>query len=221
MRAAALLLAGGRGERLGEDLPKAFVEFGGRSLLAHAVAAVDGCPEIDGFVVAAPGGWLPAAREACSASGKLIDVVEGGETRAGSVRRALEALPKEFDAVICHDVARPLAGPKLFSAVLAALPEGDAVVPVVPIADTLKRTRGEAVLETVDRTGLAAAQTPEAFRRSVLEAAHAGGAEATDDAALVERAGGKVVAIPGDPANIKLTTPEDIRIAAALLGRHG
>lgn len=216
-----MLLAAGRGERLGEDIPKAFIELGGKSLLAHAVAAVEACPEIDGFVVAVPSGWASRAREQCSAAGKLIDVVTGGETRADSVRRALKAVPGDFDALVCHDVARPLAGPKLFSAVLSPLPDADAVVPVVPIADTIKRVQGEVVTETVDRTGLAAAQTPQAFRRSALEAGHADAVDSTDDAVLVERAGGKVVAIPGDPANMKLTTPDDVRIAAVLLGRHG
>jgi 2-C-methyl-D-erythritol 4-phosphate cytidylyltransferase len=221
MRAAAVLLAAGRGERLGEDVPKAFVELGGKSLLAHAVAAVEGCPEIDGFVIAVPDGWTAAARQLCSSADKLIDVVTGGETRAGSVRVALRAVPRDFDAVVCHDVARPLAGPKLFSAALAALSDADAVVPVLPIADTVKRVDGEAVIETIDRTGLAAAQTPQAFRRLVLEAAHADAVDATDDAALVERTGGRVIAIAGDPLNLKVTTPDDMRIAAALLGRHG
>ena len=140
-----------------------------------------------------------------------------------SVRRAVEALPAEFDAVVCHDVARPLAGPKLFAAAVEALAGADGVVPVVPIVDTVKRVRDMAVTETIDREGLAAAQTPQAFRRVALEAAHASAPDqsATDDAVLVERAGGTIRAIPGDPLNLKITTPDDLWIATALLGRHG
>ncbi|HEV3474039.1 MAG TPA: 2-C-methyl-D-erythritol 4-phosphate cytidylyltransferase [Actinomycetota bacterium] len=223
MKAGALLLAAGRGERLGADVPKAFLEIGGRTLLAYAVGAIEDCPEVDGFVVAVPVGRERLARDLCSGSGKLLDVVTGGDTRTASTRRALEALPAEFDAVVCHDVARPLTGPKIFSAVLGALADADGVVPVVPIADTVKRVRDGVVTETVDRAGLSAVQTPQAFRREALEDAHARvpDEQATDDAVLVERAGGKVIAVAGDPTNIKVTTPDDVSVAAALLGRHG
>jgi 2-C-methyl-D-erythritol 4-phosphate cytidylyltransferase len=223
MKTAALLLAAGRGERLGEQVPKAFLELGEQALLAHAAAAVEECPAIDAFVVAAPAGWERAAAELVAGSPKLLRVVTGGETRMASVRRAVEALPAEFDAVVCHDVARPLAGPKLFAAAVEALAAADGVVPVVPIVDTVKRVRDMAVTETIDREGLAAAQTPQAFRRVALEAAHASAPDqsATDDAVLVERAGGTIRAIPGDPLNLKITTPDDLWIATALLGRHG
>jgi 2-C-methyl-D-erythritol 4-phosphate cytidylyltransferase len=120
--------------------------------------------------------------------------------------------------VVVHDAARPLATRALFEAVVAAVRSGaDAAIPGLPVADTLKRVRDERVLETVDRGELVAVQTPQAFRASMLRAAHAGSDDATDDAALVEAVGGNVVVVPGEPRNLKITTPDDLLVAAALL----
>jgi 2-C-methyl-D-erythritol 4-phosphate cytidylyltransferase / 2-C-methyl-D-erythritol 2,4-cyclodiphosphate synthase len=225
MRAAAILLAAGRGERMEAEQPKAFIELGGRTLLERSVATAQGCPEIDGFVVVAPAGHEARARS-LAGSAKVVEVVTGGETRQASVRRGLEALPGGFDTVICHDVARPLAVPALFSMVLPVSDPWDGVIPVVAVVDTLKRIEGQAVLETVDRGGLAGAQTPQAFRRSALEAAHrdaeAAGIDASDDAALLERSGFRVRVTEGDPLNIKITRKRDLETAEALLRlRHG
>jgi 2-C-methyl-D-erythritol 4-phosphate cytidylyltransferase len=217
MRAAALLLAAGRGERMRSAEPKAFLRLRGKTLLERAVAAVEECADIEGFVVSAPGGHESAVEE-LARSPKLLAVSVGGETRQESVRRALSSLPDRFDAVVCHDVARPLADPKLFSDVLAALGSAHGVIPVVPVADTVKRVRDGEILETVAREGLALAQTPQAFRRRSLEAAHAAAtASLTDDAALLEAAGFRVATVPGGPANIKVTEPRDLRLAEALL----
>jgi 2-C-methyl-D-erythritol 4-phosphate cytidylyltransferase len=225
MRAAALLLGAGRGERLEGDAPKAFAAVAGRTLLELVVAAIDASPGIEGFVVAAPRGWEARARSAAGPSAKLLEVVAGGETRQASARRALAAVPASFDAVVCHDVARPFASAALFAAVLNGLGSADGVVPAVPLPDTVKRIDDGRVAETLRREGLVIVQTPQAFRREPLEAAHraaeAEGFEGTDDAALLERAGFPVVVVPGDPANLKITRPDDLRVASLLAGGRG
>ena len=218
MRAVALLLAAGRGERLAGDRPKAFLEVGGRTLLEHAVAAVEACPDVEGHVVAVPEGWEQEAERIGRRSGKHLAVVRGGPSRRASVGAAMAAVPEGIDVVVCHDVARPLASPELFSAVLAPLDRADGAIPVLPVSDTVKRVAEGAVLETVPREGLALAQTPQAFRREALQAAHARDTgEGTDDAVLLERAGFRVAVVPGEPSNLKITVPEDLRLARALL----
>jgi 2-C-methyl-D-erythritol 4-phosphate cytidylyltransferase len=137
-------------------------------------------------------------------------VVAGGGTRSASVRAGLAAVPEGTAVVVVHDAARPGASPGLFAAVVAAVREGaDAAVPGVPVVDTIKRVV-DGVVETLDRSQLVAVQTPQAFRAAALRAAHAGGGEATDDGALVEAAGGRVVIVPGEPDNVKVTTPADL-----------
>jgi 2-C-methyl-D-erythritol 4-phosphate cytidylyltransferase len=218
MSAVALLLAAGRGERIAADRPKAFLELAGRTLLEISIAAIEACPDVEGHVVAAPEGWEEEAARVGRPSAKHVAVVRGGPSRRASVAAALAAVPDGFDAVICHDVARPLASPKLFSAVLAMLDRADGVIPVLPVSDTVKRVTEGMVVETVPREHLALAQTPQAFRRAALEAVHAGPPEeATDDAILLERAGYRVAAIAGEPSNLKITVPEDVRLAAALI----
>jgi 2-C-methyl-D-erythritol 4-phosphate cytidylyltransferase len=223
MRAAAVLLAAGKGERLGGG-DKGLVELAGRPLLAYSIETVDSCPAIESFVIAAPAGREEEVKDLASRSGKLHAVVTGGDTRQVSVRIALEGVPEAFDAVACHDVARPFASTALFERALAALSSADGAVPAVPLADTVKRVRGESVVETVPRDDLVAVQTPQAFRRGVLEEAHAAadrdGLTATDDAALLELAGFRVVTVPGDPMNRKVTQPEDLAWAESVL-RHG
>ena len=220
MRAAAILLAAGAGRRLGVDLPKGFVTLDGGTLLEHALRAVDPCPGIELAVCAVPPGLEERARELADPPGKLGAVVAGGGSRQESVRIAMGAVPSDYDALVVHDVARPFAAPSLFQAVLDALAGADGAVPVVPIADTVKRTRDGSVAETVSRDGLVLVQTPQGFRREALERAHrrAGreGYRGTDDAALLERAGFTVAAVPGDPANIKVTTARDLDLARAL-----
>jgi 2-C-methyl-D-erythritol 4-phosphate cytidylyltransferase len=138
-------------------------------------------------------------------------VVSGGATRSASVRAGLAAVPAGAEVVIVHDAARPFAAPALFEAVVAAVRDGaDAAVPGVPLADTVKRVAGSHVVETLDRDRLVAVQTPQAFKVDALRRAHAGAGEATDDAALVEAAGGLVVVVPGDPANTKITLRTDL-----------
>ncbi|HZP90218.1 MAG TPA: 2-C-methyl-D-erythritol 4-phosphate cytidylyltransferase [Actinomycetota bacterium] len=212
-RAVAIVLAGGAGERLGERTPKAFVPLGGRPMLVHAATAALACPAVGSIVVAAPEGFEDLAHATLEGVGAHA-VVTGGGTRQASVRAALEAVPAEAGAIVCHDAARPFARPELFAAVLEALAEADGAVPVLPVPDTVKRVRGGLVLRTEPREELALAQTPQAFRAPALREAHRRAAEAgidlTDDAAVLEWAGFRVRAVPGDPGNFKITTPDDL-----------
>jgi 2-C-methyl-D-erythritol 4-phosphate cytidylyltransferase len=223
MKAVAVLLGGGRGERLAADRPKAFIEVAGRTLLDRAVQTVEECPEVGGSVVVVPEGWEDGVEKATAGTGKAVITVRGGPSRQASVAAALVALPRDAEVVVCHDVARPLASPELFSAVLAALDRADGAVPVVAVTDTVKRIRGDVVVETIDRSDLVVAQTPQAFRREALVTAHrtagppAADGSATDDAALLEAAGFQVVTVAGEPTNVKITRPEDLDLVRSLV----
>jgi 2-C-methyl-D-erythritol 4-phosphate cytidylyltransferase len=222
--AIAIVLAAGSGDRLRLDRPKAFVPLAGRPMLARAVASACGSRGVDSVIVAAPQGREDLARAIVEPFGAHA-VVTGGPSRRASVRAALEAVPAEATAVVCHDAARPLARPALFDAVLDALEGWDGVVPVLPIADTVKRVEGGRVVGTEPREGLALAQTPQAFVAAALRDAHAraelDGIEVTDDAGALELAAYRVRAIEGDAGNFKITTAEDLARAEGLLGGAG
>ncbi len=215
---AAILVAAGSGSRLGADLPKAFVRVAGRPLLQHAADRFTGHPRVRDLVVVAPVSLVgPAAECVPSAT-----VVPGGATRQQSVDRGLAACARDVDVVLVHDVARPFVPPGVIGRVVAALDAGaDAVIPVLPLADTVKRVRGDVVVDTLDRSALRAVQTPQGFRRSVLERAHASsdGSDALDDAALVEHLGIPVVTVDGDDASFKITRPWDLLVAEAVAAR--
>ncbi|HXY92334.1 MAG TPA: 2-C-methyl-D-erythritol 4-phosphate cytidylyltransferase [Acidimicrobiia bacterium] len=204
-RVWGILVAAGRGDRFGE--PKQFCDLAGTRVVDRALRPLaQVCAEV---VVVLPRG---VAWEGCS--------TVGGETRSDSVRAGLRAVPDDADVVVVHDAARPLASRPLFDAVIAAVQNGaDAAVVAVPVSDTLKRVDGTRVVGTVDRSDLVAVQTPQAFRAGALRDAHRRADQATDDAALVEAAGGTVVVVPGDPRNLKITTPADLLLAAALIER--
>lgn len=218
--AVVIVAAAGSGERLGMPSPKAFVPLGGRPILARAVETALACPAVGLVVVAAPPGAEDLAHAIVEPLGPHA-VVTGAASRQGSVRAALAAVPAEATAIVCHDAARALATPALFTAVLEALEGWDGVVPVLPVTDTVKRIRGQQVIGTEPREELALAQTPQAFDASALRAAHeraeAAGVEATDDAALLEWAGYRVRAVPGEPTNLKITTAADLARAESLL----
>jgi 2-C-methyl-D-erythritol 4-phosphate cytidylyltransferase len=217
----ALIAAAGSGERLGIDRPKAFAALGGRPLLAESIDRLDRCELVDAIVVAAPPGWEEPAillSEELAAS-KVVACVTGGGTRAESVALAFAEVPIEALVVIVHDAARPLLDEGVLERLLAPLGEGfDGAVPVLPVSDTLKRVAGSVVVETVDRANLVAAQTPQAFVTSTFRRALGGDlADATDCASLVERAGGRVAVVVGDPRLLKVTTPGDLALVESWL----
>ncbi len=200
------------GTRLGESKPKAFVEVGGSTLLERSVAAARESGVIDDIVVAVPEELVDRAQQLVPAA----RVVVGGAERSDSVRAALAVTDAEL--VLVHDAARPLTPPALFAAVVEALHSGDAaVVPGLPVADTLKRVDdAQFVTDTVDRSVLRAVQTPQGFTTDLLRRAHAGAQDATDDAGLVEALGVGVHVIDGDAMAFKVTTPFDLRLARLL-----
>ena len=164
-------------------------------------------------------GTKPGSTEPGPASWGADRTVTGGASRADSVRAGLDAVPDEATVIVVHDAARPLAPPSLFAAVVeAVLVDGaPCAIPVLPVADTLKRAADGVILATVDRDGLVTVQTPQAFSAPTLRAAHVQGGQSTDDAGLVERMGVAVHTVPGDPRNLKITRPEDLDLAEALM----
>ena len=216
----AVVVAAGRGDRLGSPYPKAFAKLRGEALLGQSLARLDDSDWIEGIVVVAPPEWeepaILLAEEV--GAGKVAQAVPGGETRADSVRAGLAEVPEEAAVVLVHDAARPLVPSDLVERLVVALGEGwDGVVPAVPVSDTLKRVDGEAVSETVGRDGLVAVQTPQAFMAPVLRAALASGESESDCAGAVERAGGRVRVVAGDPRLVKVTTAADLALVEALL----
>ncbi len=227
MRVAALVLAAGRGERLGHDLPKGFVRLAGRPLWVHAAEALAAAPEIERVVPVIPGGELQRFRTAVSEFGSVAELAEpvlGGAARQDSVRAGLEALPAWAELVAVHDAARPLLRPEAVSRVLAAAQRYGAAILARPVGDTIKRVTGERIIETPARSECWAAQTPQVFRtemlREALAKAAAEGFEGTDDAQLVERLGVTVHVVEGDPDNLKITRDEDLALAEAWLERR-
>lgn len=205
-------MAGGSGARFGGY--KQFSVLAGRELVDWATAAAaTACGNV---VLVVP----PELVATCQ--GRADRVVAGGPTRAESVRAGLAAVPPEAAVVVVHDAARPLSRPETWVAVIEAVRRGaDGAVPCVPVADTIKQRGDDGRLVTLERSRLLAAQTPQAFRAAALRAAHASGGDATDDAALVEAIGGRVVSVAGEPGNIKVTNPLDISLAEAALAEAG
>ena len=222
--AVALVVAAGRGERLGTPVPKAFVMLAGRPMIEWSLAALRAAG-LEQVVIAAPptpGGEAEGPVGAVMRLPAGVQFVPGGATRSASVRAALAAAPAGHDAVVVHDAARPLVEPELFTRTLAALADADAAIAAARLTDTVKQAGPDGrVTATLDRSALWAVQTPQAFRRDALERALDVGedvlAAATDDAWLVERAGGTVRVVESTPANLKVTTAHDLRIAAMLL----
>jgi 2-C-methyl-D-erythritol 4-phosphate cytidylyltransferase len=213
-----VLAAAGRGERLGNERPKAFARLGELPLLAEPLRRLDDSEWIDGIVVAAPAGWeepcIVLAEEL--GAGKVSAVVTGGASRAESVRIALAEVPPDAAVVLVHDAARPLVSDEVIGRVLAPLSEGyDGAVPVLPLHDTVKRVRDGAVVETLDRAELVASQTPQAFVADALRRAADG--EGTDCASLVEARGGRIKAVEGDPRLLKITSAEDLALVSSWL----
>jgi 2-C-methyl-D-erythritol 4-phosphate cytidylyltransferase len=211
----AVIVAAGRGERLGLDRPKAFAKLNGRPLLAESLERLEASEWVDSIVVAAPPDWeepviLLAEELGC---GKVVAAVPGGETRAASVRAGLAEVPDDAAVVLVHDAARPVLAEEVIERLLTTLPEGwDGVVPGLRIADTVKRVDGDQVVETVDRDALVISQTPQAFVLTALREAAAGADDATDCSALVEARGGRIKVVPGDPRLVKITDQADLEL---------
>jgi 2-C-methyl-D-erythritol 4-phosphate cytidylyltransferase len=216
----AILAAAGRGERLGLDRPKAFAKLNDRPLIAESLERLEASDWIEGIVVAAPPGWeepcILVAEEV--AAGKVAETVTGGASRTDSVRRALMEIPAQAALIVVHDAARPLVIDDVIEKVITAVGDGwDGAVPALPVSDTVKRVEGEAVAETIDREGLVAVQTPQAFVADVFRRAIESGGEAGDCAALVEASGGRVRVVPGDRRLVKVTEPADLELIAGWL----
>jgi 2-C-methyl-D-erythritol 4-phosphate cytidylyltransferase len=213
---AAILVAAGTGERLGADVPQAFVHVAGRALLEHAAARFVAHPLVRDIVVAVPRTLTAeAARHV-----PVATVVVGGPSRQESVANGLAHIAADVDVVLVHDVARAFVPAEVIDRVLAALETADGAVPVAPVTDTIRTCdphTGE-LGELVDRTQLRAMQTPQGFRRSALVEAHerGRGLQVTDDVALVEALGRSVVAVPGDERAFKITVPLDLALAEVL-----
>jgi 2-C-methyl-D-erythritol 4-phosphate cytidylyltransferase len=227
VRVAAIVPAAGRGERLGPGVPKALRLVGGVPMLVHAVRALARARLVDAVVVAAPPGDEAEVRGLLDTYQvpAEVSVTTGGETRQDSVRLALESLAPDVDVVLVHDAARPLAPSQLVDDVVTAVSRGaEAVIPAMPVADTIKRVDGGRVVETLRRDGLYAVQTPQGFTRELLTKAHEAavidGFAGTDDASLVERLGGSVTVITGHPDAAKVTRPADLATAEHVLAQR-
>jgi 2-C-methyl-D-erythritol 4-phosphate cytidylyltransferase len=233
----ALVLAAGRGERLGEG-PKAAIDLAGRPLAAWCLATLGSCAAVDRVVVVGDAAAIAPALATLppAARAKVTAVVEGGASREESAERGLAAAGDDAGVVLIHDAARPFASAALFAAVAAAAARTGAAVAAVPLADTLKRGADGRVVETIARAGLWRAQTPQGARVDLFRRAHAvaaaaraagsgqakeDGAIGTDDVALIERLGLAVEIVPGEEANLKITTAADRAWAEAWLAREG
>lgn len=221
MATGLILPAAGRGERLGTEVPKALQPLAGVPLLVRAVRAALASGVVDVVAVAAPPGQVNEVQTLLAEVDRLVTVA-GGPSRRESVAAALDALPADVDTVLVHDAARCLTPPEVFAAVAKAVAAGAAaVVPAVSVYDTIKRVEGEHVVGTPDRATLRAVQTPQGFRRDVLERAHAtapGGA--TDDAGMAEQVGCRVEVVSGHEEAFKITRPLDMLLAEAILARR-
>ncbi len=221
MSVAAVVVAGGVGKRLKSRVRKSFVLLAGRPMLGWVLRALERSPSVGEIVVVAHWKDLAAARQLArrERAAKVSAVVPGGDSRMASVAAGLKALPARAKWVLVHDAARPLVTPQLIEATVKAARRAKAAIAAVPVAPTIKQARGGWVEKTLDRSRLWAVQTPQVFERKLLEKAHkqANGFVATDDAALVEAMGKRVKIVPGSERNIKVTTPEDLIVARALL----
>jgi 2-C-methyl-D-erythritol 4-phosphate cytidylyltransferase/2-C-methyl-D-erythritol 2,4-cyclodiphosphate synthase len=213
---SAILAAGGRGLRFGELQPKQLTEIGGRSMLQRSASIFLTHPDVDEVIVALPAELAAAPPAYLVNAAKPLRIVAGGERRQDSVAAAFKVVSERADVVVVHDAARPFATGELISRTIAAAAESGAALAAVGARDTVKQADGTLVRATLDRRTIYLAQTPQAFRRSVLLDALAVTSDATDEAALAELAGHAVRIVEGEATNIKITTPEDLPIADAI-----
>ncbi len=212
---AVIVVAAGRGERLKASAPKAFVEINGQTILEHSLSPLSNLADLAQVVIAAPSTHLAEATEIANSAlstDATLDVVVGGDTRQQSIANALAVIGDDIEIVLVHDAARAFASASLFECVISAVRSTRAsVVPALEIADTIKRVSGSEVLETVDRSALRSAQTPQGFIAADLKRAYANaGDDFTDDAALMQSQGKKVSFVAGEVEAAKITTPDDL-----------
>jgi 2-C-methyl-D-erythritol 4-phosphate cytidylyltransferase len=226
MQVSAIIVAAGSGARLGSSLPKAFVSLEGRAMLFYSLRTLAEVSLISELVLAVPAGMELAARGLVTEAGLKVPVkiVPGGKERQDSVRIALALTSAEAELAVVHDAARPFASAELFQQCVERAQAHGAAIAAIPVADTLKRAAQDLrITETMARAGLWQAQTPQAFSRKLLLRAHEEAAHqritATDDADLVQQLGNAVEIVQGSPANLKITTPDDLMLAEALAAR--
>jgi 2-C-methyl-D-erythritol 4-phosphate cytidylyltransferase len=222
METLAILVAAGRGERMGAGRPKAFLAIAGQTLLVRSARALRAAPSVGAIVAVVPADAIDEARALLDASVPGCVVVAGGGRRQDSVKAGLDALPERFEGVVLvHDAARPFVPADVVEAVAAAAREHGAAIPAVSLTDTVKEVLDARVTGTLDRNRLAAAQTPQAFRRDVLARAYgrafADAVTVTDESMAVERLGLPVACVEGSARNRKLTTPDDLQWAERLV----
>ena len=223
----ALIMAAGTGERFGADEPKQFHRLGGRPVLIWAAGAFSSCPAVDGLVLVVPPGLedRTAALVREHQLRKVEAIVSGGAARQESVRLGLAAVLAATEYVLVHDAARPCVAAGLIDRICTALNDHDAVIPTIPVIDTLVLELDGAVDATLDRSRISCVQTPQGFRADSLDRAHrraaARGLESSDDGSLILAMGERVKTVPGDPANIKITYPADLKIAETILAAGG
>lgn len=222
MSVGVIIVAGGRGARLGAELPKQLLDLGGRSMLQRSVAAFDSHPRVKEFVVVLPADLVSKGPELVGGTKKNWKFAEGGLRRQDSVLNGLKALSIDTKVVLIHDAARPFVSAALIDRVIDAAAKDGAAVPAVGVSDTVKQVDIESmtVKGTLPREAVWLAQTPQGFQRVVLDRAYVknAGADVTDEGMLAERAGMPVTVVPGDPENMKITTPEDLCRARGILG---
>ncbi|MBI2930510.1 MAG: 2-C-methyl-D-erythritol 4-phosphate cytidylyltransferase [Planctomycetes bacterium] len=227
MRISAILLAAGEGRRMRLRRPKALLPLDGRPLLLHSVETFASVREVGEIVLVLPPRRAAQIRRALAprlAPFGIVKATAGGKRRQDSVRRGLEMSDPKADVILVHDCARPFVDARIIRRVARAAYRHGAALAALPARETVKRVdAARRVLETPDRRTLWNAQTPQGFRRCVLVAAYAGGhgrADATDDAQIVERTGKPVRVVPGDPANVKITSREDLAAAEYMIRRR-
>lgn len=222
MKVAAIIVAAGEGRRFGTT--KQFALLAGRPVVDWAIEALATHPQIDELIIVLPD--ESRADEIKAQWPKVKAVVKGGKQRQDSVSRGLEAISPEMEIVLVHDGVRPLVSAELITRIIEATQKEGAAVPAVPIEDTVKMIDGEFIVRTVNREQLVRVQTPQGFKKNLLQRAFCQAQEdgyyASDEASLIERIGGRVKIIPGERKNIKITTPEDLKMAEVWLNesRH-
>ena len=218
-----LIVAGGRGTRMGGPQPKQFLELAGRPVLMHTLEAFDRWDASARLIVVLPEDQIETWKRLCEAHvfGRIHRVVAGGETRFHSVRNGLDAVASD-GLIAVHDGVRPLVAPSVIAACFAAAADGGAAVPVVPMVESVREVDADGGSRPVDRTRLRVVQTPQVFRADVLRAAYCLPYDPrfTDDASVVEASGVAVRLVPGNRENIKLTTPMDLLLAEQLMRRE-